>query len=203
MTTLSLIFGISLLIISRSDKAGIVNPESSQEPTQSPPGTARGYPVIDTDVDDYYDDVGRISAPSSGEAFYGQDAHYRTIACSYRDNGDGTVTDLNTGLMWQQAAIDPVFQVSSIVNEASQADYPCFWSGTIHVNAMGGGQNAAYVSFGRAMGYMNGQWMDVHGAGAQRSDPKSGDPSMYSYGQGPQGDAVRINNYVRCVRTAN
>ena len=43
-------------------------------------------------------------------------------------------------------------------------------------------------------------WTDVHGAGAQRSDLKDGDPSEYSTGHGPQGDAVRILNYVRLVR---
>ena len=47
---------------------------------------------------------------------------------------------------------------------------------------------------------MNGAWVDVHGAGAQRSDPKSGDPSQFPTGQGPQGDAIRILNYVRLVR---
>ena len=42
--------------------------------------------------------------------------------------------------------------------------------------------------------------MDVHGAGAQRSDVKVGDASRYSEGRGPQGDAMRIYNLVRCVR---
>jgi hypothetical protein len=42
--------------------------------------------------------------------------------------------------------------------------------------------------------------MDVHGAGAQRSDPKAGDPTRFPYGRGPQGDVIRIYNYVRCVR---
>ena len=42
--------------------------------------------------------------------------------------------------------------------------------------------------------------VDVHGAGAQRSDPKSGDPDDYPYGFGPQGDVIGIYNYVRCVR---
>jgi hypothetical protein len=52
------------------------------------------------------------------------------------------------------------------------------------------------------MGYMIqfGGWIDVHGAGAQRSDPKTGDPNNYPNGHGPQGDAVRIFNYVRLVR---
>jgi streptogramin lyase len=46
---------------------------------------------------------------------------------------------------------------------------------------------------------MNG-WIDVHGAGAQRSDPKTGEAEDYPFGRGPQGDAIRIYNYVRLVR---
>ena len=42
--------------------------------------------------------------------------------------------------------------------------------------------------------------MDVHGAGAQRSDPKQGDPNNYPHGFGPQGDVIRIYNFVRLVR---
>jgi hypothetical protein len=42
--------------------------------------------------------------------------------------------------------------------------------------------------------------LDVHGAGAQRSDPKSGNPDDYPYGHGPQGDVIRIYNHVRLVR---
>ncbi len=46
------------------------------------------------------------------------------------------------------------------------------------------------------------QLLDVHGAGAQRSDPKTGEPADYAGGHGPQGDVVYIYNYVRCVRDA-
>ncbi|MDH7569894.1 MAG: DUF1566 domain-containing protein, partial [Armatimonadota bacterium] len=67
--------------------------------------------------------------------------------------------------------------------------------------------NAVYVAFGRALGWMPAPGrpgllllMDVHGAGAQRSDPKTGDPADYPYGRGPQGDLVRIRNFVRLVR---
>jgi hypothetical protein len=176
---------------------------------------------------------------------------------SFSDNGDGTVTDSATGLMWSQddsgigmnwegalawveqknadsylghddwrlpnvkelqsivdytrapdvtdsAAIDPVFNATAITNEAGQADYPSYWSSTTHVNwSENGGRFAAYVAFGRAMGYMNSTWMDVHGAGAQRSDPKAGDAADWPTGNGPQGDAIRIDNYVRLVRDAD
>lgn len=98
------------------------------------------------------------------------------------------------------AAIDPIFNISTITNEAGQMDYPFFWSSTTHANQMSGG-NAAYLSFGRALGYMNNNWMDVHGAGAQRSDPKTASAAAEyaETGHGPQGDAIRGENYVRCV----
>ena len=65
---------------------------------------------------------------------------------------------------------------------------------------------AAYICFGKGYGWMSEprsrkkKLMDVHGAGCQRSDPKSGDPSLTPQGRGPQGDVLRIHNFVRCVR---
>lgn len=66
---------------------------------------------------------------------------------------------------------------------------------------------AVYIAFGRALGWMRmppgsaeHRLIDVHGAGAQRADFKSGNPAQYPKGFGPQGDDVRINNAVRCVR---
>lgn len=173
----------------------------------------------------------------------------------FTDNGDGTITDAATGLMWMQddngeglywkealsyaaqyefagysdwrlpnvkelqgivdytrspettgsAAIDPLFNSGQITNEAGEEDYPYYWSGTTHANWTTSGNDGAwgaYVAFGRAMGYITG-WTDVHGAGAQRSDPKNGDPSDYPTGNGPQGDAIRVYNYVRLVRDIN
>jgi len=167
------------------------------------------------------------------------------------DNGDGTISDEATELMWMQedngeglnwesaleyaenfdfaghsdwrlpnvkelqsivdysrspgttqsAAIDTKFNSTAINNEAGQTDYAAYWSGTTHSNWSNmAGSAGAYVNFGRAMGYMNDNWVDVHGAGAQRSDPKAGNPDDYPTGHGPQGDAIRIYNYVRLVR---
>ena len=48
-----------------------------------------------------YDGEGnRISCPQPGEPFYGQDAHYDGQEPSYQNNGNETVTDLLTGLVW-------------------------------------------------------------------------------------------------------
>ncbi len=68
--------------------------------------TAPGFVMIDTGQDGCYDGNGAaIAAPAEHEAFYGQDAQFANIAASYQDNGDGTVTDLNSGLVWQKSPV--------------------------------------------------------------------------------------------------
>lgn len=177
----------------------------------------------------------------------------------FRDNGDGTVTDLATGLMWMKAdslkgmdwpsalefaeslelagyddwrlpnakelqsivdysrspdatdsaAIDPVFDATVIQDEIGRKDFGWYWTGTTHLNSRGYQDSAVYVCFGRSGGWMpdrrsgEQRLLDVHGAGAQRSDPKIGDASRFPYGRGPQGDVIRIENLVRCVRGGN
>ena len=182
----------------------------------------------------------------------------------FEDNGDETISDNATGLMWAKndsaeglnweealflvqqcnsenylgyndwrlpnikelqsivdysrspettnsAAIDPLFSCSEITNANGATDYPYYWSSTTHENwTENNGGYASYISFGRALGWMeeppmsgNYELMDVHGAGAQRSDPKDGNPDDYPYGHGPQGDVIRIFNYVRLVRDIN
>jgi len=167
----------------------------------------------------------------------------------FRDNGDGTISDRATGLMWSKAdsgkglnweqslayaatlklagradwrlpnakelqsivdytripACDPVLQTTKL----SDGEYPFYWSSTTHLDGPPERQGGAaiYVAFGRALGWMQfppgrGEFrlLDVHGAGAQRSDPKAGDPAAFPHGRGPQGDVIRIYNYARCVR---
>ena len=191
-----------------------------------------------------------------GNKSYGKNA--------FKDNSDGTVSDLATGLVWMKvdsgtlragrkkdgklnwkealswaenlkyaghtdwrlpsvkelqsivdytrspattksAAIDPVFQATSFVAESRKKDFPCYWSCTTHAS-LSRASTACYVAFGRSFGWMRNRrsggyaLMDVHGAGSQRSDPKSGDPSKFPHGRGPQGDVIRIDNFVRCVR---
>lgn len=117
------------------------------------------------------------------------------------------------------AAIDSVFNCTSIINEAGGQDWPWFWTSTTHRSYNGtayGGAWAVYVCFGRAgawlqkPGHTYYSYVDIHGAGAQRSSPKSGtyvgeylglDSNGHPvYGHGPQGDIIRINNFVRLVR---
>lgn len=166
---------------------------------------------------------------------------------NFTDNSNGTISDNATGLMWMQndnneaiswenalsyaenfqfagysdwrlpnakelqsivdytrspdynnsPAINPVFNCTKITNEIQEDDYGFYWTNTTHETGVG-----VYICFGRGMGYMTefGGWTDVHGAGCQRSDPKTGNASDFPEGRGPQGDAIRILNYVRLVR---
>jgi len=178
------------------------------------------------------------------------------------DNNDGTISDRATGLMWSQSdsgrgmnwqealswvvrknnenylgysdwrlpnakelqsivdytrapdttnspAIDPVFQCTAITNEGGVTDYPYYWTGTTHASSGNQypGSMAVYIAFGEALGYMDippnsgiFNLQDVHGAGAQRCEPKSGSPDDWPHGNGPQGDVIRIYNFVRLVR---
>ncbi len=107
-------------------------------------------------------------------------------------------------------AINALFTCTAITNEAGETDYPYYWTNTTHILSDGTAAKAVYIAFGRALGYMTSPtdstksaWVDAHGAGAQRSDPKVKDPAKtYPYPDGPQGDAIRVDNYVRLVRNA-
>ena len=64
------------------------------------------YPIADTAQGTCYDNSELIDCPADGEAFYGQDAQYTGNVPSYTDNGDGTITDNVTGLVWTQDLSD-------------------------------------------------------------------------------------------------
>jgi hypothetical protein len=208
-------------------------------------GRIKGYPKLRPGPRDAAREPNRLYVRYvRGNPAYGKN--------DFQDRGDGTVLDRATGLTWAKAdsgtgmnwetalawvqqrnaehflghadwrlphakelqsivdytrspAIDPVFQITKLPD----GEYPFFWSGTTHLDGPSDrrGLAAVYVCFGRGLGWMQlppgrGEYrrLDVHGAGAQRSDPKSGDPGAFPHGRGPQGDDIRINNFVRLVR---
>jgi hypothetical protein len=93
--------------------------------SEQTPSITGSYVIVDTGQTVCYDDVQAIACPGPGEAFAGQDAQYEGVEPNYVDNGDGTVTDLNTGLMWQQTPGDKVTCAQAVAGaEAfSQAGY--------------------------------------------------------------------------------
>ena len=173
---------------------------------------------------------------------------------NFIDNKDGTISDYATGLMWQKAddgigrnweesltyaenlqlnknsdwrlpnakelqsivdysrspqttnspAINTVFETTEIKDpEGNAKQYPFYWTSTTHLDGQNPFASAVYIAFGEAQGKMRDKLMDVHGAGAQRSDPKSGNKDDYPQFFGPQGDVRYAYNYVRCVRNIN
>ncbi|MGD7653373.1 MAG: DUF1566 domain-containing protein [Verrucomicrobiales bacterium] len=62
------------------------------------------YVTVDTNQTTFYDTTGAAidPAPVAGEAYFGQDAAYRETPPNTTDNLNGTVSDNNTGLIWQQ-----------------------------------------------------------------------------------------------------
>ena len=68
---------------------------------------AKFNPLPDTGQALCYDTHGaEIPCPAQGQALYGQDANYQGLQSAFIVNGDGTVTDMNTGLMWQESGDD-------------------------------------------------------------------------------------------------
>lgn len=61
------------------------------------------YTLVDTMQDSCFDVAGNeITCPAEDEDLFGQDAQHPRIATSYSDNGDGTIRDNITGLLWQK-----------------------------------------------------------------------------------------------------
>lgn len=73
---------------------------------------------------------------------------------------------------------------------------PFFWASTSHKDNGYG----TYVCFGHC--WNSDFSSDIHGPGAQRSDPKYDNGSLPA-SLGDQSDLVQANNYVRCVRDAD
>lgn len=77
-------------------------------------------PLPDTGQTRCYDVSGNeIACPAEGQPLHGQDAQYHGPAPSYTDNGDGTITDNNTRLIWMKITAD-TNNDGSITND----DYP-------------------------------------------------------------------------------
>lgn len=96
-TIMALFMGLLLI------PASFTSCDKDDDKTDEPTGTTVSFTLTDTGQDVFYDDDGNvISKPSESDNYYGQDAQFTGTASSFQDNEDGTVSDLNTGLMWQQ-----------------------------------------------------------------------------------------------------
>lgn len=168
---------------------------------------------------------------------------------NFVDNGNGTVTDNATGLMWQSeddgirknwqdaliyakkanlAGYDDwrlpnVKELQSIVKyDGNVGEFPAIdtrfftlsgdnsikdpmwvWTNTTQGDFK---YSADYIAFGKAFSKKSSEaeiYYDWHGAGAQRSDPKSGTPADYEMASENATDLVMTKNYVLLVRNVS
>ena len=81
-----------------------------------------------------------------------------------------------------------------------------FWTSTTHGDFK---YQGIYIAFGHGWSIPvtsdSDEYTDEHGAGAQRSDPKTGDPDEYNYNMTSENasDLYRIYNYVFAVRNVD
>jgi hypothetical protein len=60
------------------------------------------YKIVGTGQTNSYNTTGIISLPTQGQAFYGQNTNHPGNTPSYTDNGNGTINDNVSGLMWEK-----------------------------------------------------------------------------------------------------
>jgi len=89
---------------SQNQKAGTI-PTVEATPNASGEIVAQiyDYPIVDSGQSKCYNN--NVEITCSEISYYGQDAQYTGSIPSYTDNGDGTISDNITGLMWQAPTI--------------------------------------------------------------------------------------------------
>ena len=107
------VFLFSLLIVNST----VLNPgEKTILAANAIENISSTYVIVDTGQTDWFDNTQKISSPQEFDAFYYQDAQHQGIQMAYRDNGDGTITDFNTGLMWQKSPGEKVSFADAVTN---------------------------------------------------------------------------------------
>lgn len=99
---------ISMLLLISCEKS---DPTEDQDDDDAGDLSIYNYLLVASGQNTLYDlDGQEISSLYPGDDLYGQDANYLAgDAMNYLDNGDGTITDLNTGLVWQQTPSSQTF----------------------------------------------------------------------------------------------
>ena len=126
MSFLSVLFGVIILMNACS--------KDNIEATEDNLPNITGYPIVGTNQTKSYNNTAEISAPATGSAFYGQNAMYSGNAPKYVNNSDGTVTDMVTGLMWQQT---PDRNGDGTINSSDKVTYTQAVAGASSCNTGG------------------------------------------------------------------
>lgn len=168
------------------------------------------YQLPDTGQHTCYDDQGNeITCPEPGEPFYGQDAQYQGPEPAYQDNGDGTVTDLNTGLIWMQNTADTDEDGDIDSNDELEWQPACdycadlSYAGHSDWRIPNRRELASIVDYGRSYPAINpvfGCRSSIYWSGSARAGDPGGAWGVGFGSGGVYGDSKDLDGYVRCVR---
>lgn len=86
-------------------------------------GYSYDYPLIDTGQVNAYNLSGEAVDRTNDQTLIGQDADYSSSDFSFVNNGDGTITDLNTGLTWLQEPSSEKFDWQGAVDYCDELVY--------------------------------------------------------------------------------
>ncbi len=176
------------------------------------------YPVVETGQTHCYDLEYAIDCSQEDQDFAGQDAQHLGRKMSFQDKGDDTVSDLVTGLMWQQTPTTESFaweDALAYCESLSLADHEDWRAPSLK-------EMFSISDFGTGWPYIDREYFDLAADGNGVSkDEQYWTSNFYEVGttHGGQDTAFGINhgtghikgypsaaggpiggNYVRCVR---
>ena len=170
------------------------------------------YPVVGTGQSKCYDERSEIPPPQPGQTFYGQDAQQHSPRASYAHSADGrTVQDNITGLTWQRSPdtngdghLDrgdklTLAQARALPAKLNAAKFGGFGDWRLpDVKEL-----QSIVDYTRSPGTTGSAAIDpvFQCTTITNEDGKADFP--FPHGRGPQGDVIRINNFVRVVRNTS
>jgi len=177
--------------------------------------TSYNYPVVDTGQSSCYDSDGlTITCPSKGSALYGQDAQFPGNTASYTDNGDGTVSDNVTDLMWQQSPEDLGLNYTEAEAYCTALDL----GGYSDWRVPGTKEQFSISDFSQGWPYLNTTYFNIAGISVSKDEQYWTEPYVgttvegqtnaafgVNHGTGhikayPAGVSGPMGNHVRCVR---
>ena len=197
---------------------GCGNKSTSSETTDNATVVASdtAYAIVETGQESCYDADGNVmSPPAAGEAFYGQDAQFEQASFSFVDNGDGTVTDSVTGLMWQKAPNPVSYTWQGAIDYCESlelADYDDWRAPSLK-------ELFSISNFSEGWPYLNTDYFDIAGSSVSKDEQfwtsnfyyvgttHGGQESAFGVNHGtghikayPANTPGPMGNYVRAVR---
>lgn len=160
-------------------------------------------------------DGAEITCPSDeGDEYYGQDAQYISNTMSYTDNGDSTVTDNVTGLMWQQTPEDDGLSYTEAESYCSALTLAGYSDWRLPITK----ELFSISDFSEGWPYLNTDYFDIAGSSVSKDEQFWSDLYVGNTVEGGDDAAFGVNhgtghikayaalvsgsmgNYARCVR---